>query len=283
MPKIKANRDTFLKTSTESSDRLSADQRIAIAAGTELEINWLLPDRHQHSRIELKSLLKGRFNWFLFAPHFDPVTGISALWQQPKINRDIVIPNVPYFAQVDSRHDGWRYCFAHSVAMSLATLQPDFIARARLNGFQQPENYYISKLQGDTTDHRSHIQALREFGVDAYFSMTVSPADLQRSLLAGIPTPIGVAYKTSGHWITVKGIKNGNYIVNDPYGARAGASDSYFQISSDYGKEGENDVYSPEIMDQIFWDMRTCDEREVGWAVMITKVNGKETGISRNC
>lgn len=268
MPKIRAIRDTFIKTGAIDSSTDLGKQ--SISAGTELIVNWVAPDRDQHSRIEVITPINGRFTWFLYEPHW---SGLSS---------DLVIPGVPYFAQLDSNSQGYRQCFSHSVFMAIATLKPSLISHAKECGFSQPENYYLSKLEkhGDTTDNQAHIRCLKQdFNIDAYFTMTASPKDLQSAIALNVPVPIGVAYKASGHWILLKGIKDGNYIVNDPFGSRAGAANYYAVQSCDRGRQGENDVYSPAVMDQVFWDGRQNIERDCGWAVFITAIDGKPTGV----
>jgi hypothetical protein len=264
---IRALRNTFLKTG--AIDSSSDSGKVSIALNRELDVNWILPDRHQHNRIELKTPINGRFTWFVYAPHW-----FGAL-------SDRAIENVPYFAQLDSNSEGYRQCFAHSVFMAICALKPELINHAKRSGFSQPENYYLSKLRpfGDTTDNQAHVRCLRQvFNIDAYFTMTASPADLQSAIALGVPVPIGVAFKASGHWILLKGIENGNYIVNDPFGARSGSSDRYALHSCDRGREGENDVYTPAIMDQVFWD----GGRDAGWAIFITAIDGKNTGVPKN-
>lgn len=281
MPKLKAIRETFIKAKPIGSIDLPDSEKIRIPAGESIEVDWILPDLHQHDRVELKTPINGRYTWFLYTDHWSKGAIAQALNAIVKPN-DITIAGVPYFAQNDSNAFGYRQCFAHSVAMMLAKLKPNFIDRAKANGYSQPENYYLSKLApyGDTTDNASHIACLREeFGIDAYFSQAISPADLQSVLMLDIPVPIGVAFRDSGHWKLVKGLKGRNYIVNDPNGVRSGSSNEYAVISSDIDRAGENDVCSPDVMDSIFWDTRTNSDRDCGWAILVTAVNGIPTGV----
>lgn len=193
--------------------------------------------------------------------------------------------DVPYFAQNDSRRDGYRYCFSHAIAMLLGSIPVlNYCDRALKNGFTQPENYYISKLlsdDGETTSNADHVDCLKKhFNVDAYFTTSASPKDLRRSIEKGYPVPIGVAYKSSGHWILVKGVQGPNWLINDPYGIRDGADDYYLALATDRDRAGENEIYSQNTMNQVFWDGAIDSSQEAGWAIFVTAVRGKPTGVS---
>ncbi|MCY7273878.1 MAG: hypothetical protein LH702_09030 [Phormidesmis sp. CAN_BIN44] len=197
---------------------------------------------------------------------------------------DVTVQNVPYFAQNDSRWDGYRYCFSHAVAMllgSISTLR--YCDRALKNGYTQPENYYISKLLsdgGETTHNADHLYCLKKhFAIDAYFTTTASPQDLRLSFKKGYPVPIGVAYKSDGHWMLAKGTKGSSWLINDPYGIRDGSASSYSVLATDENRAGENDTYSQSAMNQIFWDDATDPSQDAGWAIFVTTVSGVATGI----
>lgn len=197
---------------------------------------------------------------------------------------DITVQNVPYFAQRDSRPDGYRYCFAHAIAMLLGSIPAlNYCDRALKNGYTQPENYYISRLLsdgGETTYNNDHVICLkRHFDVDAYFSTTASPKDLRLSFEKGYPVPIGVAYKSSGHWLLAKGTRGSSWIINDPYGIRDGAASFYPTLATDANRAGEDDSYSQGLMDQVFWDCATDERRDAGWAILVTAIAGVPTGI----
>lgn len=79
MPKLKATHDTFLKSSVAPAGDISDADKIFVKAGTEVEINWLLSDRSQHDRIELKTPQKGKYNWYVFKNHFEAVGSTASL------------------------------------------------------------------------------------------------------------------------------------------------------------------------------------------------------------
>ena len=282
---IQAKRDTRLKLRNADSKHLKPTEYFEIKAGSNLGCD-ILSVEGKTAKIRLAGnagLLKAGEEWYLFAPDWDlgkdTIVSFTTSKQSKSKLVNGVIQGVPYFAQVDSRSDGYRYCFSHAIAMMIAALQPDYIEWAKKNGYTQPENYYISKLAayGDTTNNAAHIRCLKnEFNIDAYFSMQISPSDLKSAIDLGVPVPIGVAYKASGHWVLVKGYRNGGYVINDPYGSRDGSNDYYPVIASDQGKQGENEIYSQSVMNRIFWDGASAD---CGWAVIVTAVDGKPTGV----
>jgi hypothetical protein len=203
----------------------------------------------------------------IYCPHWQ----MPDLWSSKPIAPEGIKLNVPYFAQCDSRADGYRYCFSHACAMMAAHLLGGRW-KEKASGYAQPENYYIEQVlkYGDTTDSGAQLQALNFIGIAAKFSQTISPKDLYLALQKGIPLPIGVAYKASGHWITLVGSEKGAWLVHDPYGIRNGATNEYPMNSTDQGKEGAFDKYSPSVMDSIYFDQRTNDDRECGWAIVPT-------------
>lgn len=210
----------------------------------------------------------------IYRPHWN-----SDRWSKDIFSAVDVKLDVPYYAQCDTRPDGYRFCFSHAVAMAAAYLQKDFESRAKTLKYDQPEQRHIARveLHGDTTDPQAQLAALADIGIDAYFTQTLSPKDLYRLVVElQVPIPVGCAYRESGHWVTVVGYNSKGWLVHDPYGARNGCTNEYFCNSTDSGREGAFDLYSQEAMDAIFWDARTDDDRECGWAIVIAKVGNEQ-------
>jgi hypothetical protein len=186
---------------------------------------------------------------------------------------------VKYCSQLDNDTSifgpGWRQCNTTSNTM-LADylLKGQLTNQAKAQGFPEPESVYMRVVQkyGDTTDHDAQTQALKELGIESYFSHTLSPKDVLMSLQKGIPVVVGFAYKASGHICIIVGYdpSNQDWLVHDPYGTRHGASTSY-----DVGVGGEYDRYSNAVMQQIYWDLGG----EAGWGRVVTSVKGEPTGL----
>jgi hypothetical protein len=269
--------DTYLKRKLAPADSLAPADRIKLAAGTVIQVRDHSIDKQQHHWLELdqpivaedgKSSMKEPY---VYDPHIQ-VEGERLILRLP----------VTYRSQMDN-NPKWhgapnRQCNVTSTVMML-----DFILKGELSkrsaeaGFREPEGYYgkilRQKYDADTTDHDGHTVCLKEeFGVSSYWSKNLSARDIRRQLELRIPVVIGVAFKISGHIVCIVGIdeSRGTYLVHDPYGIRYGASNSY-----DVGARGAYDIYSFDVMDQLFWD----GGAETGWGRIITEIDGKTTGM----
>lgn len=180
--------------------------------------------------------------------------------------------NVKYMCQVDNESGyGYRECCMTSNAMMAEYLTQGRLTR-EANG-RQPEDRYGDYLApyGDTTDHSANTSTLKDLGIDSYWSYTLSREDVLKSLNAGIPVVVGVAYKSSGHILLIIGYEDTTFIVHDPYGLRNGSTDEYITI----GSGGDSDRYSFTLMDAILFD----GGPNSGWGRIVTAINGKSTGM----
>ncbi|MEM6837779.1 MAG: C39 family peptidase [Cyanobacteria bacterium P01_C01_bin.120] len=286
MPKAKALGNTFLKAQPISSTDLTSKEKIYVPEGHEFYIYRYAPDRNQHISMELASpftTMDGVTkiqNVFGYDPHIEiegeASGGGSGLPLDP--TKKIKL-QVPYFRQNDNDSrvfgGGWRQCNTTSNCM-LADylLQGALTKAAKQKGYPEPESVFmrIVKKYGDTVDHTAQTKALKEIGINSYFSRSVSSKDVMLSLSYGIPMVVGFAYKSSGHICVIVGhdpVKR-HFLVHDPYGIRYGASDHY-----EVNAWGAFDAYSYGTMQRIFWDMG----REAGWGRIVTSINGKPTGL----
>lgn len=277
---IKAKVSTWIKRFDEDSRKLEDKDKIKIDAGDALggSISFATG---QSLEIRLagnsaKYGLKSGDSWYVWASDWEMPVNMG-------LNSKAVVPTsiklkVPYFAQIDTRPDGYRYCAAHSNAMMAAFVLGDDYFRQAAN-YSQPEQYYIDELQnfGDTTDHNANTATLESLGLKSYWSQSLSPRDVQASLTLGFPVVCGFAYKASGHLCVIVGREGNDWLVHDPYGRRNGTSNSYYIYATDAGREGAYDRYSAAAMDSIFWDQGGSD-RESGWGRIVTSVKGKIVG-----
>jgi hypothetical protein len=276
MPKATVEANTFLKKRILGSDDLTNSEKIYMEKGKEFHVNEFAPDRNQHMRLELSSPMLARdgktqlTEVFVYAPHVH-VEGEETIQM-------IRLP-VTYRSQLNNDPSifgpGWRQCNVTSNAM-LADflLKGELSSKAKAFSVPEPESVLMRAVAkyGDTIDHAAQTKGLRDFGIESYFSYTLSSIDLLRSLRLNIPVVAGFAYKGSGHICLIVGhdpIKK-TWLVHDPYGIRLGASDSY-----DVGANGAYDAYTYSTMQRIFWDQG----REAGWGRIVTSVQGKPTGL----
>lgn len=194
-----------------------------------------------------------------------------------------IILNVPHFDQNDnSTHlfgPSNRQCCMTSNAMALNAIlisigSTSLTKLATDLGYKEAESYYGEILNrfGDTTDHNANTLALQEFGIESYFSTSLGIDFLIKSIKKGLPIPVGFHYKNSGHIGVVIGVDEleEEFIVNDPYGVRDGASNYYFKIG---GYSGKHDRYGFDLMDEIW------ARREDGYGRVYTRIKGKATGF----
>lgn len=276
MPKAIAEADTFLKKKLLGSTDLANSEKIFVKKGQTFFVTEYSPDRNQHLLLTLASPLSAmdQESKLQKVYAYDPHIKIEG----EDINRLVKLP-VKYASQLDNDASifgpGWRQCNTTSNTM-LADflLAGELTQKAKSQGFPEPESLYMRLVSkyGDTTDHDAQTWALKELGIESYFSYSLSAKDVLLSLKLNIPVVVGFAYKGSGHICILVGHDPDKkaWLVHDPYGTRHGASDSY-----DVGVGGSYDEYSYDVMQQIFWD----GGGEAGWGRIVTSVKGKPTGL----
>ena len=272
---VKATTTTVLKAKLLDSSDLSCLEKFAFIEGQELLLESYAPASGQHLCLHLEepiTSLGGRIlqRVYVYEPHIKIKGGMD----------QSILLDVPYFSQLNNDTSifgsGSRQCCTTANAM-LADylLDSELTRKAQEQGLQEPESAYIPMVAryGDTTDHGAQTEALKDLGIESYWSYNLSAEDLLASLQAGVPIVIGVAYRSSGHIIVVRGYDPATnvWIMNDPFGIRHGSSDSY-----DVGANGAGDPYSNETMQRIFWDLG----QEAGWGRIVTSVREEPTGLS---
>lgn len=279
MPKIIiASATTFLKKSAIGSADLPDSEKVTAKQGDTFSVTEYSPAANQHAFLKLESpvtALDGKTSLqeiYVYEPHVQ-VEGNEA--------NTVIRLDVPYRSQLDNDPSifgaGNRQCnLTSNTMMADFLLKGELTAKAAADGCDpnEPETAYgqiLSKF-GDTTDHDAQTAALKEIGIESYFTQSLSAADLLASLKVGIPIVIGVSYKGSGHMILVVGHDpvQKAWLVHDPYGTRHGDADSY-----DVGVGGNYDVYSYDVMQRIYFDMGN----EAGWGRIVTSIKGKPTGL----
>jgi hypothetical protein len=154
------------------------------------------------------------------------------------IKQQEVILKVPYFSQMDNRHDfdgpAWRHCLSSSCAMLAA-----FYDKVATDGdFRE-----IRRRYGGTTAPMASVDALRELGLQAFFRQDGTPAGLKAEIDAGRPVAVGwlhhgpvSAPSGGGHWSVVIGYNSDSWFHHDPYGEAALVSGGYVTTAVGSGK-----------------------------------------------
>ncbi|TAG98731.1 MAG: hypothetical protein EAZ18_00195 [Oscillatoriales cyanobacterium] len=262
---IQANVNTIFKKYSGDSRILEASDKITVKVGKAFEIETIVPDRDQHSKIAFKEPVEGWKEAYIYQPH----------WTLPTSSNILLM--APYFSQLDNDSgEGYRECCGTSNAIMLNFLLAkavSFSERAANKGIE-PETVYFDVLRnyGDTTEHDANTKALQEFGVESYWATNLSFEDLLKSLRAGIPLVMGLHYKNWGHIVCAIGydFSRNSTVIHDPFGARAGDSDDWAATGGDSGKA---DPYSDRVL-QSLW----CNGSD-GWGRIVTSVMGTKTGL----
>lgn len=87
------------------------------------------------------------------------------------------------------------------------------------------EYWKIVNKYGDSPDHSAQTLALAEIGIKSQWSTSMTFADLDKSLVSGLPIVVGILHRgdtnnpTGEHMIVVVGKEKDGYIVADPFGS----------------------------------------------------------------
>lgn len=273
---ILAGRNTLIKARVMASNYLKDNEKVVVEAGTKLGVVDCKFQKEQHYWISLPNGNEGH----IYGPHWNldevdqqlespPDNGKSGFNEKGQLN-------VKYCNQ----RDNWtKYHGPGSVQCNVTscTMMADYVLKGYLTElskskkYVEPEDAYgeIVAKYGDTTDHTAHTKALKDIGIDSYFSYSASLKDLLLALDKGIPVVLGVAYKIGGHIVCAVGYNSKGVWIHDPFGVRMGFSDNYENTSGAY------DMVTYEWLQQKWLDLGS----EAGWARFVTHVKGQPTGI----
>ena len=273
--KITAKVNTILKNRLPlTGEVLSQNEKETILKGTELEVSSIIPDKNQHLAIDLNSVkflsLKTP-RGFIYGPH----------WDYP--DESILLPASYYWQTDNPSGEGPRECCGTSNAILLNyLLKRELDTRAAKKGIAQPETLYLNRLalHGDTTDHEANSRALADFGIESFWSTSLTLADLYLSLRHNIPMVLGLDYYNHGHIVCCVGFKllAELLVIHDPYGARAGASNHWISLLPEAGKY---DRYSLDTLCRLWFPKDENGRDTLGWGRIVTAINGKPTVFAR--
>lgn len=150
--------------------------------------------------------------------------------------------NVRYFYQRDSKTGhGERSCQSSAIAMAIDYINPNLI--------DDDEDYLLHVLCfGDTVSQLAQKEALDALNVKNQFKMNGSEQDLIDLLDKGYPVPVGILHKGpfnapqgGGHWITLIGYNDTDFLAHDPFGCLDLETGNYLSADPD---DGINVAYS---------------------------------------
>lgn len=263
---IQAKVATILKTRLDGSRNLANHEKRNIYKGQALQVSKVTPAPHDHLLVELIDHEFDRA--YIYIHHWN--------YEQEAISLD-----VSYYYQSDNPGGmGYRECSATCNAMLLNKLRKGWLDNeAAKRGLRQPESIYLTELDnhGDTTNHDANTATLRVFGIESYWSTSLTLEDLYLSIRHGIPMVMGLEYKgpDNGHIVLGKGFDLLAKIVeiHDPYGARLGSTNQWI---SNLPEAGKNDRMSLDTT-ELLWFPRGSR----GWGRIVTHINGVETVFAK--
>ena len=165
---------TWLKSKPIQSSELRNSQKIFVKQEDKIKVKEVVPDAKQHTLLTLeksKLAADGKTSLekvYAYTPHLK--------LEQPQ-NERVKKLDVPYFSQLDNSTllfgAGSRQCNLTSCSMFLAALKPQLVKESKIENYEEFESFYGETLvkYGDTNDHDAQTKALRDLGVETYFSV----------------------------------------------------------------------------------------------------------------
>ncbi len=256
---ITAKVSTILKARNLPSEQLQPHEKINILKGEVLRVSRITPALNQHLSLEL---IDSEFSHgFVYAPH----------WEYQQV--ETVLPAKYYYQTDNPSGYGYRECNGTANAIMLNyLLNGKLDDTAARNKIAQPESIYLNVLKryGDSTNHNANTEALNEFGIDSYWSTSLTFDDYYLSIRNSIPMVLGLDYKDHGHIVCGVGFElRDKIIVHDPFGAREGTTDNWL---SNLPEAGKFDVYSIASMTKL-WLVGGSG----GWGRVVTRIDGRPT------
>jgi hypothetical protein len=259
---IQARVSTVLKTKLKDSKNLASHEKRTIQKGQALQVSRVTPALNDHLLIELINHEFDRA--YIYVHHWN-------------FEQEIISLDVSYYYQGDNPGGyGYRECNATCNAMLLNKLRNGWLdAEAIKRGFKQPESIYLAELDrhGDTTNHDANTATLRQFGIESFWSTSLTLEDFYIAIRNDIPLVMGFDYKgpDQGHIVLGKGFNllAGIIEIHDPNGARLGASDEWI---SNLPEAGKNDRCSIATFERLWFPRGS-----LGWGRIPTHVNGVPT------
>lgn len=288
---IVCNHETYLKKQPSDAATLPSDQKVLVPFNKQYSIDVYNPcDENGHRLITLSY---GAGSWYVFSKHwnglpvgsdssYNPANPLPPGWSTnefglavpPSDSNDFKLP-VPYFSQLDNQTQwqgpGNRQCRSSSNAMVVdALLAGELSSRAAVNGFRDADSYWgyrVDQKGYDTTEPTGHILVAQDFNLTIPFATTGTLSKLRHCLRLGLPAALGMAYKSSGHYVSAVGLRGSSFYIHDPYGVRDGSSNQYGSTNGAY------DTYTEATMNAIWLDLGS------GWWHVPTAINGQPTGV----
>ena len=320
MPIIEINAETWLKSSTAQSSTLTPGaQKVKLLAGKKLSVTSIVMDVGNHAKVTfappLEVVLGGtKHVWptgYIFGPHINGISAYQkaiALSSGPatgKNDRYFLHANAASLQQCNNKDwgdDNLRYgavqCGLTSCAQLLTAVFPwEKVRKLATEAGGQFEDWVAGqfmRLGEASTSMEGHVAVLRALGVPCNAYRNWSVAQLKEQLRF-TPVVLGMAYKSSGHFVTAVGycdnppatitqkspvgsignlvasntkITTSGIIYNDPYGDRdwSGSANNWHEITDTMDNPAGLHCFCSDADMSVFW--AEPDAPSSGWCVV---------------
>jgi predicted chitinase len=236
MVKLKALKDTWLKSRPDQSSTLKPHELIKFPGGRELAIadGNIFEDKGGHFKVVFKPpitiTLKGvDMPWtegYIYGSHWQGISAAvanktAAQTRFSPAGSSIILQPAPLFIQNDNKDwadDGTasnlRYgavqCGLTSASMLIASIWPNAkVAQLASNSEGgQFENWVagqFKRIGAESTSMEGHVAVLKDLGIKAIARRDATIGDLKQALHLH-PVIMGTAYKASGHFVCAVGV-----------------------------------------------------------------------------
>lgn len=255
--RLKVVQTTFFKESTADSSKLSAQDKVKVAAVRTFEIHSWKEVGKNHLKVALFNEFLGnppRNTWYVYKPHIQlinsqgrVVSGQSGQSGSPNFPLPPIfyrLPatkrlNIPYKSQLDNYLNPRGACNVTSYAMIMAYLQ----VRGRTGVRQLEDELYEYMQQRGLSrwDPFDLAQMGRAYGLRVDFTMRARLIDIRKAIAEGYGCIIHGYFTSFGHILVVRGYDQRGFFVNDPFG-------EWFSSGYRNDLSGENLHYSNQLI-----------------------------------
>lgn len=205
---LKVLREGFFKQQAVESRLLSADQKVAVQAGstyTALSVEPL----GKHFKVMLEPSLQGHSTWYVF-------NELAAIYNGTRLIYPLSVKwTVPYFNQLANAANPYGTCNVSSLAMALAYAGAPQKSADR---FPDELNDYCISHELDRHDPQVLARIAQDYGVKDTFTTQATIAQVKEWLVQGNVAVVHGYFTSEGHIICLIGFDETGFWVNDPYG-----------------------------------------------------------------
>jgi Peptidase_C39 like family len=243
---LKVLREGFFKQQAVESKLLSADQKVAVQAGSTYTALAVEP-MSKHLKVTLEPPLQGYSTWYVF-------NELAAIYNGTRLIYPLSVKwTVPYFNQLANAANPYGTCNVSSLAMALA------YAGARQKSadrFPDELNDYCISHELDRHDPQVLARIAQDYGVQDTFTTQATIAQVKEWLVQGNVAVVHGYFTSEGHIICLIGFDETGFWVNDPYGEWF--SGGYDRNDDGNFTKGKGLHYSYEMIEQTcatdgFW------------------------------